>query len=80
MLKKSLFDIMEGTSALEFCFYVKAEALTLRQPVSIFSDVIRRNPMAANQSPAFSCCLLPAADRPQILRPNRRERDARHAH
>lgn len=70
---------MEGASALDFCFYVKAEALTLRQPVSIFSDVIRRNPVAANQSPAFSCCRLPAADMPQILRPDRRERDARHA-
>lgn len=48
---------------------------TLSQSVSIFSDVTRRNPVAANQSPASSYrCVLPA-DRLEILCPVSTERE-----
>lgn len=50
-------------------------SLTLRRPVSIFSDVTRRNPVAANQSPAFSYRRVLPADRLVLWAQRERERE-----
>lgn len=70
--------VPEDSSGFEFCFYVKAEPIQPSSKAAClhlqWRDVTRRNPVAANQSPASSYRRLLSADRPEILSPVSTER------